>query len=231
MSSIDIGIDTREQHSGFFVAQIIDAGYRPKVEKLPAGDFIIYGRDENDSTLIERKDDSDFLSSLEGKKNSDGTWEKGRLWDQLKRMKETGIKDRWVLIEGNPFSKRLSAYRRKGFNKHRIWGSFIGISKWGTSIIILKNKQETVDFILYLIKKKKNPKKEFTLRSSPPNSMTLREKRLYFLQGLPKIGAKASKEILKYYGSIRKFINGIDELDKLSGIGEKTKREIKKIVG
>jgi len=223
---VDVTIDSRETKAKEFFAGLIDRGVSPQIDKLDTGDFHIFGRTENDSVLIERKTASDFLQSIEGKKIAKGHWEKGRIWDQLKRMKETKIKERVVLIEGNPFNKRLSAYRKKGFTKTRIWGAMRAIRRWGAGIERTKDIEETLDYIAYVAKSKKKPKKPFALRTSPPKSMTLREKKLYFIQGLPGVGPKTAKKILKE-GSLKKFFVNIH---KSSAVGKVAKKEIRKIL-
>ena len=101
---IDIQITTNEPKKNYFVGALIDLGYHPMLKILPVADFVIFGqKDEEDASIVERKAASDFLNSLEGKKDKiSGTWERGRLWDQLKRMKESKVKDRILIIEGNP---------------------------------------------------------------------------------------------------------------------------------
>jgi len=224
----DIAIDSHEKFKDFFIAELIDKGINPKIESLPVGDFLIFGKTEEDATLIERKTASDFLSSLEGKKKGK-IWVKGRLWDQLKRMKESGVKDRWILLEGS-LTSRLTAYRKKGFTKQRVWGALEGIKNWGTGIQRVKNKDESVEWLIYKIEKKRKPKKEFALRASPHKSMTLREKKLYLLEGLPGIGPKTAKAILREFKTIKKFINKVDDVDRISGIGKTIKKEIMKII-
>lgn len=223
----DIVVDSRETKAGKFISALIEAGFSPKLEMLPAGDFLIFGSNEREAILIERKDDSDFLSSVEGKKNEDGSWENGRIWDQLKRMKESGVENRWVVIEGNPFSSRLSAYRKKGFTRERVWGAMEGIAAWETNIMRTSDDDDTISWIIHLIKKQKSPKKPFALRTSAPHEMTPREKKIYILQGFSGVGPKTSNNILKEFDSLMEFFKNID---KSKSIGIKIKKEIKKIL-
>ena len=225
----DIQITTNEPKKNYFVGTLIDLGYLPKLEILPVSDFVIFGqKDEEDATIAERKTAADFLNSLEGKKDkASGTWERGRLWDQLKRMKESGVKERILIIEGN-ITPRLTAYRKKGFTKTRIWGAYRAIARWGCHIQHTKNIDETIEYLAYLIDQKKKPKKPFALRASPHKSMSLKDRKLYFLQGLPNIGPKTSEEILKRHKSPMTFFENVG-ISKV--IGKKTKEEIKKILG
>jgi len=225
----DIQITTNEPKKNYFVGALIALGYLPKLEMLPVSDFVIFGqKDEEDATIVERRAASDFLNSLEGKKDkASGTWERGRLWDQLKRMKESGVKERILIIEGN-ITPRLTAYRKKGFTKTRIWGAYRAIARWGCHIQHTKNIDETIEYLAYLIDQKKKPKKPFALRASPHKSMSLKDRKLYFLQGLPNIGPKTSEEILKRHKSPMTFFENVG-ISKV--IGKKTKEEIKKILG
>lgn len=224
---VDVVITSDEPKRSFFVARFIEAGLKPKVKKLPTFDFVIYGKTEKDATGIERKTASDFLGSVEGKRIALGQYEKGRIWDQLKRMKESGIEDRWILIEGNPYNRRLTSYRKKGFSKIRIWGALRGISRWGCFVERTKDINETAEYIINLVKQKKKPKKEFALRTSPPNSMSPHRKKQYILQGFPAIGPKTSKKILREHKTLMNFFNNIDTS---KAIGAKSKKTIKKIL-
>jgi len=225
--AVDIQITSDEPLAGYFASLIIEAGFKPKIEKMPTGDFIIFGKGKKDSILIERKSPQDFLGSIEGKKDSFGAWEKGRIWNQLERMVETKIPELLVLIEGNPINKRFTVYRRKGFTKQRIWGAMRAIRRYGVGVHIVKNREELVEYLIYLMKGQSRPKKEYSLRVSPPNKLTLREKKLYLLQGLPGVGPKTSKDILKKHSSLMAFFKNID---KSSAIRKKYKPEIKKIL-
>ena len=226
---IDIQITTNEPKKNYFVGALIDLGYHPMLKILPVADFVIFGqKDEEDASIVERKAASDFLNSLEGKKDKiSGTWERGRLWDQLKRMKESKVKDRILIIEGS-ITRKLTAYRKKGFTKNRIWGAYRSIDRWGCHIQHTKNIDETIEYLAYLIEQKKKPKKPFSLRASPHKSMTLKDKRLYLLQGLPGVGPKTSKEILKRHRTVMTFFKNVE---KSKAVGKKTKKEIKKILG
>ena len=217
MDNIDVIVDSREPNAKTFVAGIIDAGYAPKIDFLEAGDFLIYGaKGTEDAILIERKSASDFLDSIEG-----------RIWDQLKRMKESEVKERWVLIEGNPLDPKYKRFKKRAISKSNIWGAERAITKFDTRINHVKDMDETVEWLVYLINKQNSPKKPFALRTSPPNSLNLKEKKLYVLQGFPSIGPVTSQEIMSEFHSIENFIN---KFEKAKCLTDKQKSEIKKIV-
>jgi ERCC4-type nuclease len=195
-------IDSREgkAEKKYFMEELTKRGYTCVIKSLGAGDFLLFGKDEESAILIERKDASDFLGSLEDKKDpSSGINKRGRIWDQIKRMNESPCRKKYILIEGNPFSKRLTAYRKKGFSKNRIWGSMFSIEDNGVHIHKTKNPAETVEWLDFLIKRQGRKKKHYALRVSPPNSMTIEKKKQYILQGFPKVGPKGADLMLDEY--------------------------------
>lgn len=218
---VDIIIDTREKADmkEYFVSSFIKDGINPKLEVLHAGDFLIYGKTEEDAVLIERKEASDFISSLK----------EGRLWEQMKKMKASGIDDRRVIIEGDPMKAKALRYGRKTTPAH-IFGAYEGIFGWGAKIVWTADKYETSAYLRNLCHKKQKPKKYFALRASPKVEMTLREKKLYWIQGLPGLGGKSSRIILSTYPTLNDFINDIENIDKLDGIGKKTKKDILEVL-
>ena len=58
-----------------------------------------------------------------------------------------------------------------------------------------------------------------------------KSKRLFFLQGLPRIGPERAERLLDHFGSVLKILNaGDDELLSVKGIGKSLVREIRKIL-
>jgi len=219
---VDVIIDTREKAKmkEYFVSSFIKDGISPKLEALHSGDFLIFGTEKKEAILIERKEASDFIGSLKS----------DRLWEQLKKMKESGIADRRVIIEGNPFKAKALRYGRRTTPLH-IFGGFDGIFNWGAKIVYTEDKYGTSAYIRNLIHKQKKPRKYFAYRTSPKKDTPLREKKLYWLQGLPGIGGKASRHILDVYPTLSAFLNDIENIDKLDGIGKKTKKDILEVLG
>lgn len=218
---VDIIIDSREKIAPYFVSSFIEDGIVPKIEALPAGDFLIFGKMEDDAILIERKEASDFLASLED----------DRLWNQMAKMKETKINDRRLLIEGDPITALSQRYRKKTITPARVYGTYEGIFNWGVKIMYTPDRYQTSAYLRNLCKRVKRPKKEFALRSSIHRTLTMTEKRRYIIEGFPGIGPKTSKEIIKKYKTLSVFFEKIDEIDKLPGLGKITKKEIKDILG
>jgi len=218
---VDIIITSDEPLNPYFVASFIGAGLIPLVKKLNAGDFHIFGDREDNSILIERKEASDFLASLED----------GRLWDQMAKMKDSGIEDRRVLIEGNPLKARAQQFRQKVVTPNRIYGAYEGIFNWGAKIVWTEDTYQTSAYLKNLCKRFKRPKKEFSLRTSASRKLSPQEKKRYILEGFPGIGPKASKLLVSHYDSLMEIFNDASNIDKLPGIGKTTKKEMEDILG
>jgi len=227
---VDIVVDTREKYKQVFVEALARSGASVIVEKLPVGDFIVNGHTDKDAILVERKTASDFLGSIEGVKDkATGVWREGRIWDQVRRMRETGLRS-YILIEGNIYNRKLSTYRRKGFDKHRIWGCLEGLRELGVRIHFVKNKAETVEWLTYLSSRQKRPKKLYSLRVSAPHTMTMEQKQMYLLQGFPGVGPKTSKAILEHYGCLESALRDVRNWSSIRGVGSRTALEAEKLL-
>lgn len=228
--SIDISIDVNEQKKDYFSRQFNKHGVRYRIEPLPVGDFVVYGKDEQDAIIVERKDKKDFLSSVEGNKDPlTGLYKKGRIWDQMKRMSEVECKMKYLLIEGNPFDKRLTVYRKKAFDKNRIWGAMCGVDKYGVHRHQTSDIDETIEWLVYLVKRQNRPKRRFALRVSAPNYMTLEEKKVYLIEGISGIGPSTADNLLEDWGTIYNMIQNVDNLHKTRGVGSKTVESIREV--
>jgi ERCC4-type nuclease len=221
---VDIIIDSREPKAREFQTAFIDAGLSATIEALDAGDFLIYGHNRRSSMLIERKAASDFLHSITATKKN-GTYKPGRIWDQIKRMKETEL-DTYILIEGNPHNQRQRSYYLNGMTLERIWGAMSGIENWGMKIHRVNNITETKKWVIFRANKMKKPKASFALRTSPPNTMTLEEMKIYLIEGFPGIGPKKAEKIVKD-GSLMKFFKNIS---KTKLVTDKQRKVIKQIL-
>lgn len=215
--SLHIVIDSRERHKQYFLEKLKAQGLEVKIEKLPAGDFLIFGGEKASSVLIERKTATDFMSSLF----------QNRIFDQLKRMKETETKP-LILIEGS-----LTAPRKwMKVNVNSICGALASIIwGWQVPIINLPSRSWAVSFLVSLAKRAGGIKKPFAIHSSPAKSMSLREKQGYLLQSLPGIGAKLSEEILSTYTVPFSFFEAVKQNSvSIKGLGKKTLREVHAIL-
>jgi len=215
--SLDIIIDSREHHKKYFRDKLASKGLQVDIQKLPTGDFLIFGGDEKTSFIIERKTPTDFMSSIF----------QNRIFDQLKRMKETEASP-VILIEGS------LAYPRKWIKVdiNSITGAISSILYgWKVPIIVLPSRSWTVSFLASLARRAGGIKNPFTLRTSPAKSMSLCDKQKYLLQGLPGIGAKISEVILSEYGSPEAFFEAVNQQNiSIKGLGKKALQHIREVL-
>ena len=198
-------VDTREDVS-YWLSKLSG-----KSAALPAGDFLVEG--ENVRYIIERKTASDFANSLLS----------GRLWTQLKNMKNSDAQP-ILLIEGS------LAQPRKWSRIHvsSLCGALASvIHDWQTPVVTLPRQSWTVVFLRALSKRLGEPRRPHRLRVSPKAALTLREKQLYFLEGLPAVGAATSRAILEVYGSPLNFFLDIENArQKLPRLTRKAQKQI-----
>jgi len=168
---------------------------------------------ENVRYIIERKTASDFANSLLS----------GRLWTQLKNMKNSDAQP-ILLIEGSLVQPR----KWSRIHVSSLCGALASvIHDWQTPVVTLPRQSWTVVFLRALSKMLGEPRRPHRLRVSPKAALTLREKQLYFLQGLPAVGAATSRAILEVYGSPLNFFLDIENArQKLPRLTRKAQKQI-----
>jgi ERCC4-type nuclease len=229
---IDIIVDSREPYKSYFVKRLKNLGWDVLIKPLDTADFYILSDKPEDCYLIERKEASDFHASIQGVKDiNTGLWTKGKLWSQLQRMVEGCDGNLILLIEKSIYDSRRTSYKKTGMTKTRLWGAEEGVRKWGVGIKHVKDKKETVEYLDFLIRRTKRPKREHPLRASAKPSMSLKDQKKYLLQGLPSVGPKTSNEILKIYKwKVLDALNNVDEWDVIKGIGPTGHKRMKEVL-
>ncbi|MCS7127116.1 MAG: hypothetical protein NZ953_01795 [Thaumarchaeota archaeon] len=157
------------------------------VRPLEVGDYFVLG--SQGSVLIERKRVLDFLNSL-----------KGRLWDQLDRMRQhEGPK--LILLEGN-----IAGYRRTGWSETAVLALIDKIVlEMGVPIIPVPDSKATVTYILWKDKRLRSPSgwREYPLRVAR-RDMSPAERALYALEGM--CGHKTATALLNSFGTLGDLI-------------------------
>ncbi len=177
-----------------------------EIKRLDVADYIISER-----VGIERKSSEDFLNSLIN----------NRLFEQVNRLKEAFEKP-ILIIEGDIFSFN--------FNPNAIVSCLIAmILDYDLRIFFTRNKKETAIFIYHIARRE-----QLELKSKPkirhkPKLLTLREKQMFLVMGLPNIGEKLAFLLLKKFKTPRRiFMASRKQLESI--IGEKRAKEIVKVL-
>lgn len=189
------------------------------VESLKAGDFYICGKDKD--CVIERKSVFDFLNSL-----GDG----GRIWDQLPRMKDyEGNVEHRIILEGY-----WGLYRKRKWGESSIYAQMDSIvQSWNVPIIPTPDIRGTLCYIAWkasFLATEHVPKKH-SLRGSVSRKMSLPDKMLYVIQGLPNISSILSERVIEKYGTVLDALNNIDKWSSdIQGIGGEKQAQIKEVL-
>lgn len=220
----DIIVDSNEAWQQTYIMEgLKKADFKVKVESLPAGDY--YFESDKRGMLVERKTAKDFAASVAD----------GRLWKQIRRMKErreTLGCDIVILVEGTWYQ----------VVKHSKWSrsSIIGVidsvrdpDGWDVEIFgPVPSKTWTLLWFKRRINKNKNVTKKtlHALRQKIPDRSTLSEKQRYILEGLPGFGPHTADKALRKYGSVINVMKNIKKIHELSNVGPKTREKAVKIV-
>ena len=206
---IKIYSDSRE--SGI-LKKLIEYGITVIPKNLEVGDFIL-----SDDVVVERKEVSDFTSSLIDQ----------RLFNQAKELKRNFEKP-IMIIEGN----LSDIFFSRNVNPDAIRSAMISLTiDYGIPFIFTSSKDETAKY-LYLIAKREQigKKKLISLRGSKKTT-SISEMQQFFIEGLPSIGPSLAKSLLKNFKTPKELVNAtIDELQKIEKMGPKKAEKIKMIM-
>ena len=208
MNTLKITIDYREIASG--LSDLLkDSGALVEIEKLSYGDYII-----NDMITIERKTAKDFLVSIID----------GRLFNQLSNLKKF-CNHPILLIEGNPYKTGHN------FDRMAIKGTLISTQTiWYVPVIFSRTKEDSRDILLMISRQVGACIDVVPLRGGY-RLKRLKSKQLYILQGLPKVGPKLAKRLLRHFKSVSKAMNAsVRALTEVDGIGKISAERIREIL-
>lgn len=201
----EIIIDDREKNS-LIPSLLISKNLNISFKRLEIGDYII-----ND-LIIERKTMDDFISSMIS----------SRLKEQIKNLKSQ--EKTLLILEGENHKHKISSNSIKGTIASIILKDKVGI-------ITTKNEEETANFLKLMAKKKKlEEEKEENIIRPKKKIKNLEEKKSFFLQGLPGIGNKKSKEIIQKFLNISEFLNSSSETLKELNLKDQNIKEIFQIL-
>lgn len=200
--------DTREGNSKV-IRHLNEMELDVQVKTMTVGDYQV-----SDEVIIERKTAKDFVDSILDK----------RLFKQATDLREE-FKKPIIILEGDNFYS--------GFiNPNAIRGSMASIAlDFGISIIPTRNAQDTAAMIKRIaIREQKGEKSSISLRTEK-KPVNMWEQQIFIIESLPNIGPVNAKRLLEHFGSVTNVINAsVDELKEVEGIGEKTAKNIRKVV-
>lgn len=149
----------------------------------------------------------------------------GRLGKEVKQMKP--LLYRWLIVEGEAkWTNGGFMYRRFGRNwtKPAYEGLLRGIAAQGVIVESTKDLTDTKRLIPELIAWSKKSHSSLEKRPGPVSSWGKADDhdyQVYFLQGLPGVGAELAERILKHIGMPIGWRISIEDLLGIPGIGKK----------
>jgi DNA excision repair protein ERCC-4 len=188
--------DYRESPSG--IPDILAMSQVQCITKaLKSGDYLI-----DNQIIAERKTNEDFVQSIIQK----------RLFGQCFKLRHSGYLPIFI-IEGNPY------HTKHCISREAIRGALISISvSWQIPVLYTQNPRETSEILLNIGSQMKS--QEFPVYRKGYKPKRLKNRQLFFLQGLPGIGTRLGLAMIKKFGSLQKIVNApTDELCEVPGIG------------
>ena len=204
---ISIEIDYRENPSGI-PHMLMDLGAKVIIKTLDKGDYII-----NEQFIIERKTKNDFVLSLMQK----------RLFGQCAKLRKTHYHV-LMLIEGNPYANNHN------ISREAVKGALLSVScSWQIPIIYSSDTKDSAQTLMMLALQ--NLKEHLVIYRTAIKPKTLKKQQIYFLCGLPMVGAKTAQKLLEHFGSLDKILMASQiELKQVKGIGKDKARKIREFL-
>ncbi|MEM0475228.1 MAG: ERCC4 domain-containing protein [Candidatus Norongarragalinales archaeon] len=205
-NKVQVFVDDRE--AGGECAEALRAlGVVVRVQRLEVGDFVVSER-----CAIERKTSSDFESSVID----------GRLFTQASELKDNFLSP-LICVVGN----RFAVLKPKALR-----GALMALCvDQRVPVLFFEDDSALAEFVAQLAEREQlTEPKEMRLRVSKKN-VPLAEQQLFFVQGLPGVGAKNARALLSHFKTIEELVNANEkELCEVDGIGKKRAREIKRLL-
>lgn len=172
-----------------------------QTKDLQTGDYTISG--EEQSFIIERKEFTDFVNS----------YRKGKLYNQLNRCIEQPEFKAILLLEGD----MKDAKRFTGASETELFGAIGVIVALSNVRLLQTNSYEESCSLIRSI----HNKIEQTTHATPVREKSIvHNRRSHLLVGLPGVGEKTAKMLLREFGTPRDVFNASEEeLREIDGIG------------
>jgi Fanconi anemia group M protein len=181
------------------------SGFDVEVKRLDVCDYVV-----SDRCGVERKNASDFLSSLKD----------GRLFNQAGIMDDTYEKP--ILILEGSLSRAL---RHSRIRESSVCGALSSLALDYSVSVLPSESSETTSVLLHRLAYREQVKEERSVQLRSVNkSMPLHQQQIFLLSGLPQIGATLAEELLQQFDSPFRVIEEISSAEiRVSKTG-KTKR-------
>lgn len=181
------------------------SGFSVEVKRLDVCDYVV-----SDRVGVERKDVSDFLSSMKD----------GRIFNQAKDMAE--IYERPIIILEGQVGK---AFKRSAMRPSSVYGALCSLAlDYGINIIPTENPKST-SILLHRLAYREQAKEERTIQLRSINrKLPLHQQQIFLLSGLPQIGTTLAKDLLNHFKTPERVIHAFIKSEVKTSKSGKTKR-------
>lgn len=203
-------VDYRELRSTV-ARELYDMGIKLKPLNLPVADF-----QASDRVGIERKTIGDFLQSVID----------GRLFEQARALTDTFEKP-LLILEGEE-----DIFEARNIHENAILGAMGALTvDYRLPVLRTKDTKETAKYIgWFATREQLDFKREVQIRGDK-RTMDVEAWQEYLVAGLPGVGSRLAKGLLKEFGCVEKVFCATEtELKKVEKIGDKKAKEIRKVV-
>ena len=208
---LKIIIDYRELRSGV-ARKLFDKDVEIDSQSLPVGDFIL-----SEDVCVELKKVNDFVGSLLD----------GRLFVQAKQMRGCFKKPIYI-IEGDV----SDIYEVRNVHPNALRGALLSLLlDYQIPIMFAPTEDETAELLFVLARREQEERnKEVSLRGGR-KLFTPAEQQQYFIEGLPNVGPKLAKSLLKHFGSCGAVLNAsLEALQEVDKVGKKKAGAVRELV-
>ena len=131
-----------------------------------------------------------------------------------------------LIVEGE------DVYSIRNMDKKSIRGAIISaMVDFRVRVIFTKNPEETANFLVDISLREQKEKDRIPTIRGEKKVMSLKEKQLFIVEGLPEVSSVLSRRLLRRFGSIFGVFNADEmELKEVEGVGEIKAKKIRDII-
>ena len=206
----DLRVDPSERHAALFnLARQCD-DFEVRMEHMTVGDYCLDG-----GIVVERKTHADFAVSLVD----------GRLFPQAAKLARCPHRP-IILIEG-PRPARMP-----DVHPHALNGAIVSLAvMWRLPVLYARDPEDSLR-ILRCLANQARASDDGVLKRYDRKPKRLASRKLYMLQGLPRVGPALAHRLLQEFGSIERVVTADEEaLMRVRGVGRQTAAQIRELIG
>jgi len=211
--TVEIIADQRETKSK--VVRELDSteGIDVELETLEVGDYVL-----SDRVAVERKSVQDFIDTITGGRS---------LFDQMGDLSSSYARPLLVL-EG----KRESLYAT-GVHPNAVRGALASVVvDYGVPVLFTADQEETAETFSVVARREQEERDREARVHGEKSSATLTEQQEYVVSSIADVGPVTARALLDEFGSVEEVMTaGAEELQDAEGVGEKTAKRIREVVG